>query len=96
MDGAPAGTFARNVVEALGVHVSGAGAIGFVPASGGRFLADSTFSVRVGLDNHDTRIGGRLRVARGRPSRGRPRCFRPRQPTRSCCGNMRSVEGDAN
>ena len=49
-DGAPAGTFARSVVEALGVHVSGAGAIGLAPASGGEVLADSAFSVERGHD----------------------------------------------
>ena len=45
VDGAPAGAFARGVAEALGVHVNGAGAIGFAPASGSRVLADSAFSV---------------------------------------------------
>ena len=44
VDGA-AGSLARGVAEALGVHVSGAGAIGFAPVSGSRVLADSAFSV---------------------------------------------------
>lgn len=45
MDGATAGTFARNVVEALGVYVNGRGAVGFAPVSGDQVLAASAFSV---------------------------------------------------
>ena len=47
-DGAPAGAFARGVAEALGVHVSGDGAVGLAPVAGGRLLADSAFSVERG------------------------------------------------
>ena len=47
-DGAPAGTFARSVAEALGVHVSGSGMIGLAPLAGERILAESAFSVERG------------------------------------------------
>ena len=47
-DGAPAGSFARSVAEALGVHASSDGAIGFAPVAAGQVLADSAFSVEGG------------------------------------------------
>ena len=40
-----AASLARSVVEALGVHVNGAGEAGFEPVAGARILADSEFSV---------------------------------------------------
>ena len=43
-DGA-AGSLARSVVEALGVHVNDAGEAAFAPVAGARILADSEFSV---------------------------------------------------
>ena len=42
------GDLARSVAEALGVQVTGAGAVDFVPVPGGRLLSDSAFSMERG------------------------------------------------